>query len=349
MTNIASHIRIYDPNPTDELVIKRTAAVKEINSLYSKSQPVVATYKLCSDLAQALESEGEMHDEFASTIEAAIQKSSKAFIAEGNHLEMKVCALLGALQAVSITRGSSAKLQTPDVTAICLWSALSFQRPLSEPKLEILRTEVLEKAREFTLKIATATRVRFKVPDIEVEETDETDTADAATLFNNFKEAADETIAALRDNSAVDREEIDLLWWVLSDWSDLLQRRYSHPDKVVANSIAAGLEAGALLRRLPSDAHRHLVLRHVPDVEAIDMNELLTALGTEAHQLASSFAGNTIVTRNPAIFPLLSALVQGESNQPSGQIKRSLKDWAARALLERSTLHITSHLPNVGV
>lgn len=346
MTNIASHIRIYDPNPTDELVIKRTAAVKEISSLYSKGQPVVVTYKLCSDLAQALESEGEMPDEFASIIEAAIQKSSKAFIAEGNHLEMKVCALLGALQAVSITRGSSAKLQTPDITAICLWSALSFQRPLSEPKLEILRTEVLEKARELTLKIATATRVRFKVPDIEIEETDETD---ATTLFNNFKEAADETIAALRDNSAVDREEIDLLWWVLSDWSDLLQRRYSHPDKVVANSIAAGLEAGALLRRLPSDAHRHLVLRHVPDVEAIDMNELLTALGTEAHQLASSFAGNTIVTKNPSIFPLLSALVQGESNQPSGQIKHSLKDWAARALLERSTLFITSHLPNVGV
>jgi hypothetical protein len=38
--------------------------------------------------------------------------------------------------------------------------------------------------------------------------------------LRRFKDA----IADLRSNAAVDREEIDLLWWVLSDWSSLLGR-----------------------------------------------------------------------------------------------------------------------------
>src|SRR3546814_6865259 len=74
------------------------------------------------------------------------------------------------------------------------------------------RAELLGKAREFTLLTATSARQRLTVPDVSFAIPPE---INVASLGEIVKTDANASIEALRDNAAIDREEIDLLWWVV--------------------------------------------------------------------------------------------------------------------------------------
>ena len=91
-----------------------------------------------------------------------------------------------------------------------------------------------------------------------------------------MKSAAAKTISPLIANAALDREEIDLLWWTLSDWSDTLNLKISQLPHGAALMVSA-LEVVQKLRRLPSTAHAHIARRHV-QVERISNSELRDAL-----------------------------------------------------------------------
>jgi hypothetical protein len=349
MSNIATHVRIFDPQPTDDLVTKRTAAIKELSSGFAKGRSVPEIFQSANDLALAVEAKGAFSEALAKEIESAISKPAEAFIAEGQELEMTVCGLLGALQSLDHPPSSSSNLAALNVFAIGLWSALSFQAPRLEAKLEALRVELLGKAQEYTLRAAINTRRRIKVPDINFAVPEP---FDAAGVAASFKTGVATTIEALRANAAVDREEIDLLWWVLGDWSELLDRRFSALDNPAAAAIASGLEAGRMLRRMPADAHRHLVLRplgHVHKPDLLSLPGLLKVLDGDRGRLAAPYAHDKIVAACPAAFPLLTALRSGLATDAKAKIKRSLQDWACRALLESAALHVTSHLPSVAI
>ncbi|MFZ2069130.1 MAG: GTPase-associated system all-helical protein GASH, partial [Xanthobacteraceae bacterium] len=107
----------------------------------------------------------------------------------------------------------------------------------------------------------------------------------------------------------------------------------------------SGIEAGRMLRRLPGDAHRNLVLRHVKQGEPINLTELIRSLGGDRVSLAAAFPDDTIIPACPAVFPLLGALTSGSTSQAGARKKRSVSDWAARSLLETGAIHVTTLLP----
>jgi len=104
-----------------------------------------------------------------------------------------------------------------------------------------------------------------------------------------------------------------------------------------------------MLRRLPAEVHRNLIFRHVGASEPMDLAELLASIGDDRLLLAKPFSRNTLIKSNPAIFPLLAALESGGGTGEKALVKRSLSDWAARALLESSALHVTAQLPSVAL
>ncbi|WP_342723938.1 GTPase-associated system all-helical protein GASH [Bradyrhizobium sp. B097] len=354
MTHIATHIRIFASDPSDELVEKRTAAIGEIAGIFKGRRQVGELLQTANDLAVAVQQGGKLSAALTGTIEGAIRKTSTAFVAEGHELEMLVCGMSGALQAVS---GSAALLHgavsIPDVLSFGLWSALSYQKPRTEPKIEQLRNELLQSAHGHCAAVARDSRQRIKVSDPEFKEApkkeEEPETPfDASAMKEGLKPFKD-AIANLRSNAAVDREEIDLLWWVLSDWSSLLGRRFSD-EKVgdAAAAVASGIEAGRMIRRAPAEAHRHLILRYVPTGKDLSLIELLTAIGGDRTALAPTEA-ETYISNCPAVFPLSNALRTGAASDPRAKIKRPLGDWAARALLESSIAHLCSNNTGVSV
>jgi hypothetical protein len=307
MTHVAAHIRIFDPDPTDDLVAKRTAAIAEIEKKLSESRSVDEILRSANDLAYAAEPDGSFSAGMSQMIEAAIQESSEAFIAEGRAMEMLVCGMLSALKSLGGAGSISGRTTVNDVFALGLWSALSFQKKRTDAKLEQLRTELINSAYAHCMKSASRSRERLVVPDVEFKGPEPFDAAGIEKALKPFGNA----ILDLRANAAVDREEIDMLWWVLSDWSLILDRRLS-TDKVAASAaVASGLEVGFLLRRIPAPAHRHLAFRNVPFGKSMTLQELLTAVGQDRSALAAAFKADVRISQCPAVFPLAHALQTG--------------------------------------
>lgn len=347
MVDVAAHVRIFAAVTDDDLVEKRTAAVKDLAGKLVKDTQVTALLKAANDVALAVDAKAPSPASLAEDVQTSVRKTAKAFLAEGAELEVTVCALMAALEALEKAKPGTGVLTRQEVFALGLWSALGFQPPRAEPKLEELRAVTLRAAQSLVLRGGHLSRERKEVRDVSATVPDP---ADGATVATAIAAATNGAVAALRDNAQLDREEIDLLWWVVGDWSDLLQRRFVDATNKAAAAIAAGLEAGALVRRVPSEAHRHLVLRQAsPPDEEITMTELLKRIGDDRRDLARSFEGETYVGEFPAIFPLLNAIQTGGAADGKSRIKRSHSDWAARALLERATLRVISLLSQPGM
>jgi hypothetical protein len=205
---------------------------------------------------------------------------------------------------------------------------------------------LLQQCQRVVLTRAEAARKRIKVPDVRFDEPEE---LTANNIGEAFKKGLKDTFDALTVNAAIDREEIDLLWWVLADWSKLLDARFSSSKKLVSVAIASGLEVGKMLRSMPVDAHRHLALRHISNADPISLVDLITELGDDIQKLAAPYMSNAVLIACPNIFPLLTALTSEEASGKEAEIKYSLHDWAARAMLESAALHVTAHLPRVAI
>lgn len=341
MANIALHIRIFDASPDDDFVSKREAAIKDIATKLVKKNQIDALIQTGNDVAYSIQESSSIPSELAEHIESALKKQSKAFVAQNNELQMKVCGLLGALHYLETSKISSEKLSVACLIAISLWSGLSFQNTLPENKIEDLRKEVLSKAKDYSVNFAQHARKRNIVPKVNL---DVSTIADLGSGFTALISETQKSIDVLKSNAVLDREEIDLLWWVLSDYSDLLKAKFSTYPNKISLALATGIELGKRLRSLPLDAHNHLLLKNITSSDLLDVQELITALGEDKDKLIAGLNNSALIDSCKTTFPLLSALRSGPNEDANSTVKRSVEEWASRALLESAILQISTSI-----
>jgi hypothetical protein len=339
MPDIAVVVRIFEPEPTDDLVEKRGKAIKEIAARFAKRKNVAEILQLANELALSVAPKGALAPNLATEIEAAIKKESTSFVKDGEDLQIMACALAASLQHLEGASPSRGPVMTTDLFAAALWSALSFQSKRSEPKLETLRGQLLLRAQQLVSETSSSARKRLPVPDVTIKLPEG---ADWTKVPEITQAATSKTIESLRSNGALDREELDILWWVLSDWSTLLKARLSGLAPALS-VVAAGLEVARLLRRLPGDAHKHLVLRSIPRDESLTLAQLLGMLEDKRDALATTLKEDTTLAACPTVFPLLTALINGKADGPSAKVKYPLQAWGERALLEAAILQIANN------
>lgn len=346
MVEVATYVRIFATTPDDDLVEKRTSAVKDLAAKFMKDTHVNQLLATAHLVALAVDAKTPMPGEFAESVQTAVRKTALAFVAKDAELEVTVCGLMASLHVLERAKPGTSILTKEELFALGLWSALGFQPPRAESKLEALRVAVLNAARSVVLKAGHTSRARQPVEDVK---TEVPDSADVPTTAKAVEDATNVAIGALRVNAQLDREELDLLWWVVSDWSEVLEQRFEGAPNKASTAIAAGLEAGSKLRRVPIAAHRNLVLRQAaPPADEITLTELIKRLEDDRSKLAASFASDTYPTELPAIFPMLSALRTGTATDAKSRMKRTHSEWAERTLLERSILSIVSLLSKPG-
>jgi hypothetical protein len=337
MTDLALHIRIFEASPTDDFVEKRQAAIGALAEQFKKRSTFVDILGLADGLAGAVAPKGKLPDELASQVETALKEVSPSFVLEGHQLEAQVCALLGAVSYLSsVTPGGGAATRS-DILALGLWSALSFQQLLAEAKLEKLRFELLCLARDLAVRAAENSRQRVPVPDGAFAPAE---AEGWAGIENKWKSGPLKTLDALRLNAALDREEIDVLWWALADWSEVYQEKLSSMDQRLL-PLVASWEIAQLLKRMPATAHKHLILRLVKNGNKENLTSLITELGNKRVALARKIAVDEIVARCPHVFTLLNALANPASKVAGDEELRAPADWASRALLESGLLRVT--------
>ena len=246
----------------------------------------------------------------ASAVARALQDSSGS-----KGLLGCVCAMCAGMHIVESARLSAkGKVVRRNSIAVGLWSALSFQSPLPEERLEDVRARILDSARRAGLEFARGTRARRSVP------------ANAGANQYYFD--------GLQENAVLDQEEIKMLRWTLADESLLLNRAYAEVDCDESVALARGLELGQLLIRFPDYDHFELASRDISTRVKIDLEGLLDAVGGDREAMTAPFEGNSIVEGCPNVFPLLTALREGSTRHADSTVARPLADWCGRALLE---------------
>ncbi|MFM0348137.1 GTPase-associated system all-helical protein GASH [Paraburkholderia sp. RL17-347-BIC-D] len=336
MSVMAKYVRIFWPDPKDEDVHRRNAAVATIQAWISALDDSWAAIRLASALADSV-ADGQACDTFALKVEQAIvDAGSAAFVRDNSDLEIVVVALVSALDLVR--REPDETVGAPvDALAAALWSALSFQPTILQEPIELLRQEVLVAARERTMLIAERSRKRVPVPEIGPLVLPEAQpTGSRANAV--YRKATEPLVKALRENAELDREELEFLWWTIEDWSDALDGRLSDANPLV-RAVVAGIDGASKLRRLPASGHRNVVLRGVPAGSAAALTALLTALEDYRSTLAKSINADR-VGQSPSVFPLLAGIASGHANRSGADIERDAREWGARALLESGILQV---------
>ncbi|MEX3973788.1 GTPase-associated system all-helical protein GASH [Paraburkholderia caribensis] len=328
MEKIAVYMRISGVAVSDADVDSRRAAATSLASVWKKETATQAIVAKAAQVAKAIGGDGIPPPSLGDEVQAAIQKKSSSFLYEERPLEVGVCA--GAAM-ISIVSGSPTAngWTIADVYAAALWLAIGYQPVLENEKREILRRDVLDAAVCWATTSSEKARERTVVPDpaplaIAI--------GDDKAVTHNFKEAMIDTVEALRRNAALDREELDFLWWVQLGRSRLLNRQLSaitEPTRMVA----AGIEAARLLRRLPCEVHRDIVLRTLDHDPELDLTEMLSAFGADRQAMCTGLSKAT-VTAHPSVFPLLHAMISGEVDNSGAAVKRPVSEWGARALQE---------------
>lgn len=338
--DIARYVRIFEKNPDDELVHKRTNAISSLVKTYKAITTVADLLQLASDLTKAVAKRGTLPDSRIDEIEAAIREESSSFVRDKEDLQMLVCSMMAVLQLLKEAKPSSDVWSRSDVIAIGLWSGLSFQTPRSEERFDALRQDLLGEARRLVLASAEKARRRQPVNSLTSENGESTNADDEES--GGFETNAEEAIGALRANAALDREELDVLWWTFAGWSRIAEKPFAGLDEVAAG-VLYGIEMSGLLRRMPGEQHKQLVMHQIRVNPSRTMEEVVEILAGERPKIVLKYENNNLLTGREPIFPLLSALTAGKPRSKSSLTKSlSAADWSLRALLESSILHVGS-------
>ena len=336
MDSIPVHMRITGLTPSNQDVDSRRAAVAELSASWGKITNVNHIFDKAASIAESLGGAGTPSPSLGEEVQGVLQKHASAFLYSESPLEVGVCAGMAAVSIMKAEPGTSGWRIT-DVYSNALWSALTFQPSLEDVKRENLRREVLELAQSRSVKSANQARERGVVPD----PLDLTVTIDEGNkVTTNFKNSVTNTIETLRRNAALDREELDFLWWAQLTRSRLLNRPLAgiaEPTRLVAS----GIEAAGHLRRLPADVHCDLVLRTVDEDPELDLGELLGVISDDRAVLGGRFLSGSAAA-HPSVFPLLHALATGTAAGAGTHVKRKASTWGSRALLEAALFRMAS-------
>jgi hypothetical protein len=270
--------------------------------------------------------------DLAPRVEKAISDESPAFVLVGNEQQALVCLAAAALAVVQAPLGAEPGWTTADALAASLWSALTLQDQVEHAKTEELRQDLIEACRDRVRRVAKATRERVDVPDVGTLTIPESD-AGGGRANTAYKRATAPVIKALVDNQDMDREEINFLWWIIADYSDILDAALGDQE-LFCRAVAAGLEGATMLHRLPSDGLRHAVLRKVGTSEVVSLEALIEKLEPSRAKLRERLRDNWAADY-PLVFPLIASLV-ADDHRPATAVALDARGWGARALLEAS-------------
>lgn len=338
MADVAKYIKIFNASPNDDYVTKRSTAINSIETLIKKKNTFKELYELANALISALDTPKETNSLINGVAVVPLQKSSTSFVADEEQLQILVCTLLAIQQFLEKTKAYNNIATNDFVLALALWNGLSFQNPIKDKeRLEALRQEILQICSNLMEKVVATSRTR-KETKLRVAPSTPADNT-FPTFIANAEASYGVNIDAMRINSFLDREEIDVLWWVLSGWSSVSTRQLAGLTSV-QSAILSSIEIGNLLRRFPSQAHTHLACRGGEHITEFSGEQILKELGQDITlTIAQNIGTSVMISDYPRVFPVSNLLVK--ANSVAGiKKKRQLMEWSARILCEMSMLNI---------
>lgn len=343
MIDVAKYIRIYKAEFDDDFANKRQAVHKALGEAFVKKNTIGDLLSLANELCTSIPN-GKLKGAMVSDlVEKAIKKQSSSFVAEGEDLQVTTCALTAALQYLdNITPGARSNLTTADVLALGLWSGMSFKTVEAMPKLEELRRDIVAAAQKIVSSDSLSSRARYSVPEMKAPTFAEGSTLQQVS--ESITKNVNLLVQPLRSNSVLDREEIDILWWMLNNASILTGNKFSELNDA-QRSVASGCELATLMVRVPSGVHNRMVSSKIQSDTTLTAEQLLVELGEDiVNAISSEFSDHRYVEKYPEIFPLFNLFLTKDASGKANEKPRLLSEWGSRALLEGTTVKISKLL-----
>ena len=325
------HLAIF--NCGDDGVGRRVSAIGKISARVRRKSSPSDLLTIATVLIRAL-SKSILSDEERSAVVAILQKEAPSFVDDGQKSnELATLFALGCAEAIN-AGPQVASADAMRTLAGAVYSGLEYLSPLDDPAREALRSDIMILCRS-RLKPNQARR-RNPVP--------------ADVTGANSAEA----INVLASNAELDREEIDLLWWVINDWSELAQQRVSGLAPEVA-AVVSTIETSALLAGPAARSHRDIAMRHVADLGEVREPAAFAAAAAPTrdwvrHALAGGMAS---IEQFQLILPALSlvTLPDAKADQPQALAAAghaaSLADWVRRLVDEIGLVSRLGHSINI--
>ena len=121
-------------------------------------------------------------------------------------------------------------------------------------------------------------------------------------LFENVKGP----ITLARSDIARLAEEVDMLWWCIGDWHELLDKPRTETAAGL-KMIVSGIELGAMVRQLPGPYGAHGILRRISGAEADAKSSLKAAIESLSQEDARKLAID-IPTGSKPLLPIHTAV-----------------------------------------
>lgn len=160
----------------------------------------------------------------------------------------------------------------------------------------------------------------------------------ASDAFAALTKQANEAIAASRGDTQRLAEEVDMLWWHLGDWSDLVGKSRSKI-KGVALPLVSGIELGSLVQRIPGPYGAYgLLSRSASSVDNTTLTAAIKSLSKDDVTKLASTQPLPAFTR--PLFPVHAALSGGVNDLKSvSDIELDALDIALQAYRERMLIN----------
>lgn len=337
MNDIASLVRIFNPSPDDDYVDKRKQAIANLAGKFRTTGAPKKSWEYSDSIFTALAT-GKMPDALAEMVESSIKEFSSSFTRNENELQMLVCALAAAYQVLSECKPSGNGYTSAEIFTVTLLSALSAPMAVLAPTLEECKSALIKAGDAAVAVAAEKQRERKAVPDFDValEEGEA-----VPELAKKFKAAVNKVIQPLRLNAILDREELDLLWWAIGDWSTVGNSRISSMSTAKA-LLLCSFETANRLRRIPATAYVFVALAKISVDEEVGFRDLRDAASEYRMKLEEHDNKFVEALKYPRAFPLLGALFEN-GDTPFIDQQLPAIEWAKRLILELGTVRLTNN------
>jgi hypothetical protein len=336
MTDIAKHIRIFNATPDDEYVSKRNLSINLIDAAIKKKTSNDEMFALANNIIRSVNNPDLLLADIKDVAVRALKKHSTSFVEDGEQLQIFTCVFLAVIKFLEKAKIVDGELSVDLVLSLAVSNGLSFQGSIAEQeKLEALRNELQTVSQQKISMISEKSRVRKPMGQTPLTIPKENNFGS----YNNVLNVAyGPRFDVLNTNAILDREELNILWWAIIEWSSLADRQFKELNGAQA-AVLSGIEISKLLHRFPGKAHSNLACKYSSSADELSGEELLEQIGDLLPSISGFINGFDKVKNNPMIFPLFS-LLTGNNENPGNTKKRSLHEWASRALLEGSMLNI---------
>ena len=308
----AEWYRVVNPRPDDETIKKRKLAVTELIERLSAADDYQLLVACAAGVANGFESGFNQDSPLVQAVFECISSHQPAFIGDlsENALEYRVCC---AIALGEILTRDEAEGEVPQEDAqlagSLVVSAMGMRSKVTKRYLQIVLQDLEDIAFSALERAAAARRQR---QGLNLQGLDNLEVpGDIPTFWQNLLPQLKACIKNLEQNAAMDREELDVLWWLYNGFSETVDQ----PLIALAPGAAALCCAAEVVNRVispPLETVRQMVLhasekgRKKSELSALPLEQivgqwedriwnLLAPTDADLGQLAQDF---------PALFPL---------------------------------------------